>query len=181
MLPNISTQIKAVINPQFRLAPSGAHPKQCLCSAHTFLHSNTLPLLGAGVGRGAPSILASGAVAGTGCLTPLPSAKKSQHGSKREEAVPKMKAATCPAQAGTASCMPCKGLPGSPSWTPHTGLNLEDIKQGKSTKATSLKPLLWVGHPSATTTGNAISPSLRCLSLTSPWASGALTELMVSW
>lgn len=63
----------------------------------------------------------------------------------------------------------------------HTQEESGDIKQSKSMKATNLKPLLWVGHPSATATGNALFPSLRQLIFTSPQASAVLTELIISW
>lgn len=82
--------------------------------------------------------------------------------------MPKMRAAACPAQTGTASFTPCKRLPNSPSWIPCMRLHLKDIRQSKRMKATDLKPLLWVGHPSATGIGNAVSPSFRCLNFTSP-------------
>lgn len=64
------------LNPQFRLSPSEVNLKQHLCTARTFLHNKTLPLLCAGTCIHATNILASRHRAVRGHVSPHPTAQQ---------------------------------------------------------------------------------------------------------
>lgn len=147
------------LNPQFHLSPSEVNMKQHFCTARTFLHNKTLPLLCAGTCIDATNILASRHRAVRGHVSPHPTAQQlpARLCMGRNCAQNRSCNTHCSDWHGLL-CHPARGSQAS-SHRSHTWVwSLEDIKQGKVTKTTSLKPLLQVGHPSATATAKAASP-----------------------
>jgi len=108
-----------------------------------------------------PASLRPGTRQGGDAWAPIPQPSGFQHGSVWEETVHKMGCGSC-----NTHCSDGHGLlhhPPRGSWaSPHGShawdRSLEDIKQAKSIKTTSLKPLLQVGRPPVTAAANNASP-----------------------